>query len=331
VSENMDQNLPREKQADHIYDLYGIVIHAGRSSNSGHYYSFVKKENRWFKCNDESVSEVHNIDQVLKQKAYLMFYKRRQPKPKPEVKPSTAAKSNGVSSPSFAKTKSISVEIKETHAKINMGSMPLSGFMDGSENEANSEEEEEKLVQHEEADPARQKEIERLDYILQNFEDADMDDFKELDMLKNLSVVSLKDDFAGTPELKLMLSSRLQSLSKIPSVSQASSGMSNDGIKVPDMPLRLKKSRGSNMDNGTPKLVKKRDLKNQQKGADVENGSTLDSIKNSHLAYEAQNGKTVSNFQNKKRNKKRNRKKNKKTNGASTNQQFQNLVSKLKH
>lgn len=48
VSENIDSVVPREKQADHIYSLYGVVVHSGKSTGSGHYYSFVKKDNKWF-------------------------------------------------------------------------------------------------------------------------------------------------------------------------------------------------------------------------------------------------------------------------------------------
>lgn len=151
VSDNIDGNLPRDQHTDHIYDLYGVVIHSGRSTRSGHYYSYVKKQNRWFCCNDESVREINNLDQVLKQKAYLLFYKRRTVKPKVEVaKPKPQQQQQQVKSSlefpalAMAKTKSISVEIKETHANKNQNHMPLAGFME-TPNEVNSDEEDEKL------------------------------------------------------------------------------------------------------------------------------------------------------------------------------------------
>ncbi|OCT92107.1 hypothetical protein XELAEV_18015164mg [Xenopus laevis] len=58
------------------YSLYAVLVHAGTSCNSGHYYCFVKAPNRkWFKMNDESVNEV-NMKTVLNQQAYLLFYIR---------------------------------------------------------------------------------------------------------------------------------------------------------------------------------------------------------------------------------------------------------------
>ena len=39
------------------FKLKGIVVHAGRSSNAGHYYSIVQGgDGRWLLCNDASVS-----------------------------------------------------------------------------------------------------------------------------------------------------------------------------------------------------------------------------------------------------------------------------------
>lgn len=60
-----------------VYDLYGVLVHAGSSSNSGHYYCFVKTATgTWCEMDDESVSSVSEKT-VLKQQAYLLFYARR--------------------------------------------------------------------------------------------------------------------------------------------------------------------------------------------------------------------------------------------------------------
>lgn len=32
VSENVDSNVPKEEQTNHIYDLYGVIVHAGQGS-----------------------------------------------------------------------------------------------------------------------------------------------------------------------------------------------------------------------------------------------------------------------------------------------------------
>lgn len=55
------------------YQLVGVLVHAGRSCDSGHYYSFVRSGDRWYKCNDATVTEV-DVDVVLKQKAYMLIY-----------------------------------------------------------------------------------------------------------------------------------------------------------------------------------------------------------------------------------------------------------------
>ena len=39
-----------------VYNLYGVLVHLGGSTNSGHYYSFIKAPNgEWFKMDDQSV------------------------------------------------------------------------------------------------------------------------------------------------------------------------------------------------------------------------------------------------------------------------------------
>lgn len=58
------------------YELHGVLVHAGYSTECGHYYAFVKgPSGQWYEMNDECVRWV-NIDQVLQQKAYMLFYSR---------------------------------------------------------------------------------------------------------------------------------------------------------------------------------------------------------------------------------------------------------------
>ncbi|KFQ36748.1 Ubiquitin carboxyl-terminal hydrolase 42 [Mesitornis unicolor] len=59
-----------------LYSLYGVLVHEGFSCNSGHYYCFVKaSDGWWYKMNDDSVV-LCNIETVLCQHAYLLFYDR---------------------------------------------------------------------------------------------------------------------------------------------------------------------------------------------------------------------------------------------------------------
>lgn len=46
------------------YDLIGIIMHTGTATN-GHYFSYVKRANRWYLCNDTVIEEVEEED-ILK-------------------------------------------------------------------------------------------------------------------------------------------------------------------------------------------------------------------------------------------------------------------------
>ncbi|KAK2866282.1 hypothetical protein Q7C36_002338 [Tachysurus vachellii] len=57
-----------------IYGLYAVLVHSGFSCYAGHYYCYVKASNgQWYKMNDSSVTPT-NIQTVLNQQAYLLFY-----------------------------------------------------------------------------------------------------------------------------------------------------------------------------------------------------------------------------------------------------------------
>lgn len=65
-------------------ELYGVIVHSGSSAGSGHYYAFVKNGSDWFEMNDSNVSRC-NEDRVLRQQAYLLFYRRVKEETVPEV------------------------------------------------------------------------------------------------------------------------------------------------------------------------------------------------------------------------------------------------------
>lgn len=48
-----------------FYELKAVLTHKGRSSSSGHYVAWIKKEDQWFKCDDDYVEAVSS-DEVLK-------------------------------------------------------------------------------------------------------------------------------------------------------------------------------------------------------------------------------------------------------------------------
>ncbi|PHT96652.1 hypothetical protein BC332_34423 [Capsicum chinense] len=70
-----DNNQTNNEQIK--YDLYAVIVHVGSTSSSGHYYCFICAEpNEWYKFDDSMISRVHE-DLVLAEKAYVMFYAKR--------------------------------------------------------------------------------------------------------------------------------------------------------------------------------------------------------------------------------------------------------------
>ncbi|KAK3128555.1 hypothetical protein QOZ80_6BG0463390 [Eleusine coracana subsp. coracana] len=64
------------KGTDFKYSLYGVLVHAGWNTQSGHYYCFVRTSSgMWHNLDDNQVRQVREAD-VLRQKAYMLFYVR---------------------------------------------------------------------------------------------------------------------------------------------------------------------------------------------------------------------------------------------------------------
>nr|XP_043623253.1 ubiquitin carboxyl-terminal hydrolase 23 [Erigeron canadensis] len=58
------------------YTLYGVLVHAGWSTHSGHYYCFVRTSSgMWYSLDDNRVYQVSE-KKVFEQKAYMLFYFR---------------------------------------------------------------------------------------------------------------------------------------------------------------------------------------------------------------------------------------------------------------
>ncbi|KAM8796598.1 ubiquitin carboxyl-terminal hydrolase 42-like [Eudromia elegans] len=57
-----------------LYALYAVLVHRGVSGRAGHYFCFIKASNGlWYKMDDDTVV-ASNIEIVLSQEAYLLFY-----------------------------------------------------------------------------------------------------------------------------------------------------------------------------------------------------------------------------------------------------------------
>ena len=56
------------------FKLFGICNHIGRL-NGGHYFSYCKKNDNWYKFDDESVSNI-SLENIKTQYAYCLFYQK---------------------------------------------------------------------------------------------------------------------------------------------------------------------------------------------------------------------------------------------------------------
>lgn len=64
------------RKSEHMYDLKGVCIHIGGIMN-GHYMAFVKKNEKWFFCNDEKVQIVEDTKHIQTNLAHCLFYVKK--------------------------------------------------------------------------------------------------------------------------------------------------------------------------------------------------------------------------------------------------------------
>ncbi|GAB1227982.1 hypothetical protein ENUP19_0367G0015 [Entamoeba nuttalli] len=68
-SQNIVSSFP-----SYTYEIVSVINHIGYSF-FGHYYSYVKCDDKWYCCNDETVSEVPQSD-IHQKEAYVVIYKQ---------------------------------------------------------------------------------------------------------------------------------------------------------------------------------------------------------------------------------------------------------------
>jgi len=120
------------------FSLFAVLVHAGMSMNSGHYYSYIKApDGKWNKMNDSLVRGC-TIDDVLEQKAYLLFYARVEEKqpyrspqttPRPKLPESPSVDAPAVkkpllrcTSPTTAKKKLAILKLRQRHRNYSLSS-----------------------------------------------------------------------------------------------------------------------------------------------------------------------------------------------------------------
>ncbi|KAJ4842318.1 hypothetical protein Tsubulata_039691 [Turnera subulata] len=103
------------------YNLFGTIVHSGYSPESGHYYAYIKDASgRWYCCNDSYVS-LSNLQDVLSEKVYILFFSRTNEK---SVSNSTTLVSAGVKS-SLSNGSGTSDSPKSAHLSKVMPAKPV--------------------------------------------------------------------------------------------------------------------------------------------------------------------------------------------------------------
>ncbi|KAI3812718.1 hypothetical protein L1987_17430 [Smallanthus sonchifolius] len=67
----------QSNNVDFKYELYAVVVHAGFTSSSGHYYCYIRSApDKWYKFDDRKVTCVSEAC-VLSEEAYILFYAKQ--------------------------------------------------------------------------------------------------------------------------------------------------------------------------------------------------------------------------------------------------------------
>ncbi|PIN12786.1 Ubiquitin-specific protease [Handroanthus impetiginosus] len=82
----LSSHMCKRSQDQHPeYNLFGTIVHSGSSPDSGHYYAYIKDAiGRWYCCNDSNVS-VSTLQDVLSEKAYILFFSRTKQRPQTRI------------------------------------------------------------------------------------------------------------------------------------------------------------------------------------------------------------------------------------------------------
>ncbi|ELK10055.1 ubiquitin carboxyl-terminal hydrolase 17-like protein 6 [Pteropus alecto] len=71
---DMRQYLSQQDAGPLEYELYAVLVHAGGTCRSGHYFCYIKAGNgQWFKMDDAKVTAC-DVSSALSQDAYVLFY-----------------------------------------------------------------------------------------------------------------------------------------------------------------------------------------------------------------------------------------------------------------
>ena len=77
ISLNQFKHPTLSETDDLDYELYGVIVHYGNILRAGHFVCFVKEGGQWYLCDDQKITPV-TPSIVLKQMAYMLFYRKKQ-------------------------------------------------------------------------------------------------------------------------------------------------------------------------------------------------------------------------------------------------------------
>jgi ubiquitin C-terminal hydrolase len=77
---NLEKNIKGidKRKVNSHYNLIGIILHHGQTSNTGHYSSIIKLDNNWFYCDDLLVRPIdigNDIEYIQKNCCVLLYHK----------------------------------------------------------------------------------------------------------------------------------------------------------------------------------------------------------------------------------------------------------------
>jgi ubiquitin C-terminal hydrolase len=70
---DIEKYISNRNKINKTYELYAVCNHIG-SLNGGHYFSFIKKHDKWYLCDDDDITEIDESN-IISNHAYILFYK----------------------------------------------------------------------------------------------------------------------------------------------------------------------------------------------------------------------------------------------------------------
>lgn len=71
IEETLDLSFVSETKA--VYELFGTINHSGSTNQGGHYFTSLKKNNKWYIFNDTTINEV-KFSNIINETIYCLFY-----------------------------------------------------------------------------------------------------------------------------------------------------------------------------------------------------------------------------------------------------------------